>query len=58
VQDNNVADFGDQTAPPHFPIRAMDYDKDRRLLYTGDEMGFMIEWDISSLITKVNEMKP
>lgn len=28
------------------------------MLYTGDEMGFMIKWDISKLIEKLNTIRP
>ena len=34
----------------NFPIRAMDYDKENMMLYTGDEMGYMNKWDISKLV--------
>lgn len=57
IQDNHVADFGDQKTPPHFPIRALDYDKVDQCIYTGDEMGFMIKWDISKLIQKLDDYK-
>jgi hypothetical protein len=28
------------------------------MLYTGDEMGYMIKWDISKLIEKLNDITP
>lgn len=40
----------------NFPIRGMDFDKDNKILYTGDEMGFMHKWDISRLIDKQEEL--
>jgi hypothetical protein len=27
-------------------------------MYTGDEMGFMIRWDISKLLEKIDSLKP
>ena len=36
-----------------FPTRAMDYDPEEQCLYTGDEMGYMYKWDISSLIYRL-----
>lgn len=27
-------------------------------MYTGDEMGFMIRWDISRLVEKLDSLKP
>ena len=28
------------------------------MLYTGDEMGYMIKWDVSKVIEKLNMLKP
>ena len=28
------------------------------MLYTGDEMGFMIKWDVSEVIRKLDMLKP
>lgn len=38
--------------PAHFPIRAMDFDPETKMLYTGDEMGYMNKWDLTGLIEK------
>lgn len=57
VQDHSIADIGDQERPPHFPIRAMDYDPKEQMLYTGDEQGFMIKWDVSSLLAKMQDIQ-
>lgn len=37
----------------NFPIRAMDFDVTKKILYTGDEMGNMHKWDLSNLINKL-----
>jgi len=58
IQDPSVADFGEQEKPPHFPIRAIDYDQEEKMLYTGDEMGFLIKWDISKVVDKLNDLRP
>lgn len=50
--------MGDEQKPPHFPIRAIDYDKSKRMLYTGDEMGFMIKWDIGAIVDKLASITP
>ena len=39
--------------PQYLPIRAMTYNENEKVLFTGDEMGFLIKWDISSLIHKI-----
>ena len=36
----------------------MDYDQEAQMLYTGDEMGYMNKWDISKLISRLNDLKP
>jgi WD40 repeat protein len=58
VQDHSIADIGDLSKPPHFPIRAMDFDKEEGMLYTGDEMGYLIKWDINILIDKLAAITP
>lgn len=40
----------------NFPIRGMDFDPDNKVLYTGDEMGYMHKWDISRLIDKLDQL--
>ena len=42
----------------NFPIRAMDYDKETKMLYTGDEMGYMNKWNISQLVQKMADLTP
>ena len=37
----------------NFPIRAIDFDSKRKMLITGDEMGYMQMWDLSKLIEKL-----
>ena len=34
----------------NFPIRAIDFDQNKMILYTGDEMGYIHKWDLSRLI--------
>ena len=41
----------------NFPIRAIDFDYKRKLLFTGDEMGFMHKWDLSILLDKLDGVK-
>ena len=36
-----------------FPIRGIDYDPVERVLYTGDEMGYMHKWDLNVLLDKM-----
>lgn len=57
-RDHSKADVGEDQKPPYFPIRAIDYDKEEQMLYTGDEMGYMIKWDVSGVIKKLNMYKP
>jgi len=53
AQDHSTDDVGEGQKPPHFPIRAIDFDKEEGMLYTGDEMGYLIKWDITVLIEKM-----
>jgi len=39
----------------YFPIRAIDYDPEERMLWTGDELGYMQKWDVSDLLDKLTE---
>lgn len=32
----------------------MDYDPEERILYTGDEMGYMHKWDMNQLLDKLD----
>jgi len=34
----------------NFPIRTLDYDDENKMIYTGDEMGYMHKWDVSNLV--------
>jgi hypothetical protein len=47
IRDQSESDVGEKA---YFPIRAMDYDKETKMLFTGDEMGYMNKWDLSILI--------
>ena len=53
VKDDNISDVGTKV---NFPIRAIDFDEAHKLLFTGDEMGFMVKWDVSSLLNKLEEI--
>lgn len=69
-QDDSLADFqtdpsdeevkngGGEKKKALFPIRAMDYDPKTNMLYTGDEMGYLAQWDLTSLIRKCELLKP
>lgn len=39
----------------YFPIRAIDYDPEERMLWTGDELGYMQKWDVRKLLDKLEE---
>ena len=39
-----------------YPIRAIDFDAENSILYTGDEMGYIQRWDISILLAKLEEV--
>lgn len=39
----------------YFPIRAIDYDPEERIIWTGDELGYMQRWDIGVLLDKLQE---
>jgi len=58
IRDESKAEVGEDQKPPYFPIRAIDYDEEERMLYTGDEMGFVIKWDVSKVIDKLDLLKP
>lgn len=40
-----------------FPFRGVDYDPERKMLFTGDEMGYMMQWDVSSLLDKLEQVQ-
>jgi WD40 repeat protein len=54
VRDDNTSEVGKKV---NFPIRAIDFDCKRKLLFTGDEMGFMHKWDLSKLIEKLDRVR-
>lgn len=57
TRDNNPGELrlqeGVDPPPQYLPIRAMAYNENERVLYTGDEMGFLVKWDLSGLIDKM-----
>jgi hypothetical protein len=55
VRDESESEVGEKA---HFPIRAIDYDKETNIMWTGDEMGYMNKWDLSELIQKLEDMRP
>ena len=55
IRDDSESNVGEKA---YFPIRAMDYDPDDMMLYTGDEMGNMNKWDISRLVHKLEQLQP
>lgn len=50
VKDDNESEVGKVV---NYPIRAIDFDSKRKILWTGDEMGFMQKWDLSLLLDKL-----
>lgn len=55
VKDDNVSEHGMKIV--NFPIRAMDFSSADNILFTGDEMGYMVKWDLSVLLAKLEEVK-
>jgi len=43
--------------PIAFPIRGIDYDPVKRMLYTGDEMGYMMKWDLNQMLDKLEQVQ-
>lgn len=56
VLDDEKSDRGQTEA--FSPIRAIDYDPEAKVLYTGDEAGYMNKWDVSGLVDKCARLKP
>ena len=54
AKNDNISEVGTKV---NFPIRAMDFDSKRRILFTGDEMGFMHKWDCNAIIDKIEKIK-
>ena len=40
----------------NYPIRAIDFDAENSILYTGDEMGWIQRWDLTLLFAKLDEV--
>jgi hypothetical protein len=40
----------------NYPIRAIDFDADNNILYTGDEMGWIQRWDLTVLFAKLADV--
>ena len=55
MQDQSDSEVGEKA---YFPIRAIDYDPKTKILWTGDEMGFVNKWNLTSLIEKMDALKP
>lgn len=54
VKDDNTSEVGTKV---NFPIRAIDYDDNDLVLFTGDEMGYMHKWDLKLILRKLDEVK-
>jgi WD40 repeat protein len=52
IKDDNTSEVGTIV---NFPIRAIDFDAKDRVLFTGDEMGYMHKWDLNTLLRKLDE---
>lgn len=50
VKDDNESEVG---TIENFPVRAMDFDPSKKILFTGDEMGYMHKWDLTVLLRKI-----
>jgi WD40 repeat protein len=55
VKDDNESEHGMKIV--NFPIRAMDFNPSGSILFTGDEMGYMVKWDLTNLLKKLEEVK-
>jgi WD40 repeat protein len=55
IRDQSESEVGKQA---YFPIRAIGYDPETCIMWTGDEMGYVNKWDLSNLIEKVEAMRP
>jgi hypothetical protein len=53
VKDDNTSQVGTLV---NYPIRAMDFSSKDRILFTGDEMGYMQKWDLTNLLKKLEEV--
>ena len=53
IYNLNISQVGTEV---NYPIRAMDFDTDNNILYTGDEMGYIQRWDLTSLFSKLDEV--
>jgi hypothetical protein len=41
--------------PVYFPIRALDFDPEEQIIWTGDDVGYMARWDVKPLLYKLRE---
>jgi hypothetical protein len=53
--DEQIAGKQDKEDLIYFAIRGIDYDPEEKMLWTGDELGYMQKWDVSSLLAKLIE---
>lgn len=49
----NISQVGTKV---NYPIRAIDFDAENNILYTGDEMGWIQRWDLTVLFAKLQEV--
>lgn len=49
----NISQVGSKV---NYPIRAIDFDAENNILYTGDEMGWIQRWDLTVLFAKLQEV--
>lgn len=53
VTNMNISQVGSKV---NYPIRAIDFDAENNILYTGDEMGWIQRWDLTVLFAKLQEV--
>ncbi len=53
IKNENTSEVGTIV---NFPVRAMDFNEEEMVLFTGDEMGYMHKWDLSSILRKLDEI--
>jgi hypothetical protein len=54
VTNMNISQVGSKV---NYPIRAIDFDAENNILYTGDEMGWIQRWDLTVLFAKLQEVQ-
>lgn len=52
-----VSKDGEKGQKVAFPFRGIDFDPVGKIVYTGDEMGYMHKWDVSALLEKLDDIK-